>query len=577
MKQHKAADTGIFKMYQEDLTGTSPHVTIGRVSEEDRNRLIGSRLLDFFVLEKAKASKLSDNSIYPLYDDPNITIPTLASVNPGALARAGSHSASIRNLTGRVINGGEVTALSLLVDKLKATGNTYDKIGIGKFETQGGNVFADPDEYAQVSENLGKKVREIALKDNDYMMQAIIENITVAGLEARESKSIEEAAMGRFFSNIVADKFISDFRMTGNQAAIDGLRAGLLKDLNANNKAKVTSNPSDFARINGSGMIIADSSSLNPSFYTANDGTAVSSTDTRAVPDRVSERIMPGYSLVSLHEAVHGLDNFLSGIMGAMDQGVTLPFVQQREGNLGKRTMVRDVSDARFFQKNGIKLDPDIANIIANKIRARRGITGSAAKFAEEMITRNAAELDMYSQYSRHSPGNLVTKNNAIPILVDKFPSAGFFIPETNRLAYMLSSSRNIANAGEEPNLSNKFHNYSGNPIYDSDANPETATVGLEYGLGAPHILEASDEIFGTTYRRDINNYYGLSIVQKSDPILLANARVNMLAAKENPDSLYRGYIDKTVNDVRKYGMTPYQGKAMNPLERGLPIGSKVS
>jgi hypothetical protein len=573
LREHEISNSSAYRAYKRDLSGGGM-IKVIPTSNREVDSIIGSRVLDH--LDFMDLLRTSD-TYQAITKKGGGNLKTEDVTTLQLLADRTLNTTSLRDVSGRATEGGEQKMIRYMAKALENSGfQLHMSSNKYHFDAKSAELFAKRSEYIKDTKRAGRKLRQLALTDPD--LAKALETLTGRVMNGRRGQALEEAATARLFASVVGGHFVDSMKIeedtnskrkpASGQMTPQKVIQNLKSNINTNLATVITNKDEDFLQIMGNDPDAATSTSSKfhlPAFFNHYDGMTFISRDMGGVGDRASERMLPGRSSVALHEAIHSLDAFIHGVSTAVEMNELTPVSERRDINSEKflpgSGIMQKMADHGFLMQERLTIVGK--NVTKSALRARSQLSRDLGTIAGSMLMRNSAEQDMFEQYSFMSskPKNRIL---SVPSMVDNYPSPLFFLPEFNRMAYALAANRDERGFDEQPSVENDF-NISKRKPFSAITNPEIITVLTEYAVGAPHVLEAMDEMYGTRIRENVNRYYNASVVQKSDPVLLANARVNLAAAIENPDSLYRGYIDKTIHDVRKYDMTPYHAKVIPP------------
>lgn len=361
--------------------------------------------------------------------------------------------------------------------------------------------------------------RQLAIQERKGNTEVIKKFQRLEELAGEEyDDTLQEARIARAWTTMLTVKRLTDYGLKPGTAASGAIYNDLY------NKTKITFEPEVMGTARGF------SSNKFKNNYNNSRGSKVTPFgSTVGLPN--ASNMLAGYSGIAMHELTHAADDLLTSIdqraAGATDDSVFMS--PDAPAKAIKAAEYRD------------KMADDIMQIAGESLALYRQSVGKRGREGHDVIAEAGY---MYGALPRSHPS---------PI---------FLVPEFERLAYIATSGTN--GPLEIPHTDRFDYGYDspkkrGNGVrFDAFVHPETVTVLTEYALGAPHVLEALDKIYGTRLRENLNNYYGVSVVKKSDPALLANTMVNLEAHgnymrdPQNAKNVYRDTWKVSANAIRK-------------------------
>lgn len=558
LKVEQSSNSELFREYRNELSGNSYGVRTASVGDEDIERITAARILDRSQVIQGRDDYNIDNDGF-YFDQPRVPI-------AGVRMDQTTRELSLRNLANTFMNG-EQRALREMAHRYGYYTDYTDQPDPSKYDnrTNSFGVITSASNYADDIEKIRTQMKEIAKMEPDLAKSLDLINVEAMG--RKKERQIEMAAASRLFGRLMANKFIKSLDLRDTRAGTPRPYEGaefLIKRLqdtyNDNSKITIHADPEIMPNLHPGRKTWANAEMRLESNYVSDIGKINLALDSTNSTGRVADRLLPGYSSIPLHESLHAVDYFTNTVATALSLQQTSQTARNLDFNGGSVShqpeVIEFLSDPKFISDIGVEVGKP--SVPRKRILYRRNLTKMIAEVAGSMMNRNEDEKSYYKQES-----NKDKWRQAGDTLVDLHVSPLFLIPEFARLAYVLSANK----GKEKASVKNNFNVISehNKTAQAHSHNPETITVLTEYAIGSPHVLEAIDEIYGTKLRESINRYHGYSIVQKSDPVLLANARINLLAAKENPGSIYKGVTERTKKDMNSYGVTPYQSKIYIP------------
>ncbi len=579
INKEKASSSPLYREYEKNLgADVGSGVELNSVDRINTRRIIGARILERFPLlrdrYKFETYKQYDGEQYDIFGPNRETVPKTI-----PLLRATAAATSLRSLTGSFAKQ-EENSLNRLAKMYHDNTTNEELIDLDNynFDRVNGISVDSRQIYEQDIDQIMKSIDRVG-REKPRAERMMTEFIDVA-MPKQIDKQIESSAGARLFTGIVVNNLIDsidiqdtiDPKLKTGQTTADELKESLkmsyirgTKSIIHGDTEKMLTAFSANTRVAHDKEIWIDSEERLPGFYQSTSGSANISVDSLPLNTRIDDRLLPGYDSVALHEQIHAMDNFSAIVSHAVTHSINAfgaKFLDTNAATMGRRSFIQAIGNPSFESSNDIVFGNK--ELATNKITKRLSLIQDIAKVATSVLNRNKNEKDFYDKHAVNAgiPGTRRTT------IIDTYPSPLFYIPEFARLAYILSSSKEFG-TNVRPSDANGFY-IENNPDLEKQRNahvltPEVITVLTEHAIAAPHVLEALDTVYGTELRKNLNEYYGYSVVQKSDPTLLANSMVNLIAATENPDSILRGVIEQTKADVKKHEFVAYQGKSYRP------------